>query len=129
MPGPTGDEVVVEQFLEGEELSVIALTDGYTVVPLPAAQDHKRVNDGDQVGPLVPTSLCMGAWRSRCYTCSWAREQGPNTGGMGAYAPAPLATPALLEKVMSTILKPTVRGLRKDGARPWVGGCPHTRAT
>jgi len=84
---------VVEQYLEGEEVSVLAITDGYTIVPLPPAQDHKRVNDGDQ---------------------------GPNTGGMGAYAPAPLATPALLNKVLERILRPTVEGLRRDGT-PYVG--------
>ena len=84
---------MVEQYLEGEEVSVLAITDGYTIVPLPPAQDHKRVNDGDQ---------------------------GPNTGGMGAYAPAPLATPALLNKILERILRPTVEGLRRDGT-PYVG--------
>ena len=91
--GAAGSEVVIEEFLEGEEVSVLAFCDGYTVVPLPAAQDHKRIFDGDA---------------------------GPNTGGMGAYAPAPLATPALLAQVQSRVLEPTVAGLRRDGM-PYVG--------
>ena len=86
--GAAGDEVVIEEFLEGEELSVMAFSDGYTVVPLPAAQDHKRAFDGDQ---------------------------GPNTGGMGAYAPAPLGTPALIATVVKKVLKPTVDGMRREG--------------
>ncbi|EEB90727.1 hypothetical protein MPER_11028, partial [Moniliophthora perniciosa FA553] len=88
-----GDEVVVEEFLEGPEISILALSDGYTIVPLPAAQDHKRIGEGDT---------------------------GPNTGGMGAYAPAPVATPAILEQIMNESLKPTIDGMRRDGF-PFVG--------
>lgn len=83
-----GDEVVVEELLEGPELSVLAFSDGYTVVPLPAAQDHKRIGEGDT---------------------------GLNTGGMGVYAPAPIATPAVLERIMKESLQPTINGMRKDG--------------
>ncbi len=83
-----GDEVVVEEFLEGDEISILAFSDGYTIVPLPAAQDHKRIFDGDK---------------------------GPNTGGMGCYAPAPVATPQLLAEIQKTILQPTIDGMRKDG--------------
>ena len=83
-----GDEVVVEEFLEGDEISVLAFSDGYTIVPLPAAQDHKRIFDGDK---------------------------GPNTGGMGCYAPAPVATPQLLAEIQKTVLQPTIDGMRKDG--------------
>ena len=67
--GSAGSEVVVEELLTGDEISVLAFTDGYTIVPLPAAQDHKRIGEGDT---------------------------GLNTGGMGAYAPAPVATPAII---------------------------------
>ncbi|ODV97528.1 hypothetical protein PACTADRAFT_52 [Pachysolen tannophilus NRRL Y-2460] len=91
--GHAGDEVVIEEFLQGDELSILCLCDGYTIIDLPPAQDHKRIGDGDQ---------------------------GLNTGGMGAYAPAPLATPALLAKIRSTILKPTIDGMRKDGY-PMIG--------
>lgn len=91
--GDAGDEVVVEEFLEGDELSILAFSDGYTVIDLPPAQDHKRIGDGDT---------------------------GLNTGGMGAYAPAPCGTPALLEEIRETILKPTIAGMRKDGF-PFVG--------
>ncbi|KAJ3413157.1 hypothetical protein HDV05_008360 [Chytridiales sp. JEL 0842] len=91
--GTAGDEVVIEERLEGEEVSVLAFTDGYTVVPCPGAQDHKRVNEGDK---------------------------GPNTGGMGAYAPAPIYTPSLQKEVYNTILKPSVDGMRKDRV-PFVG--------
>jgi phosphoribosylamine--glycine ligase len=91
--GAAGDEVVIEERLEGEEVSVLAFTDGVTVRVMPPAQDHKRLLDGDR---------------------------GPNTGGMGAYAPAPVATPELLEEVTRTILQPAVDGLRNEG-RPFVG--------
>lgn len=86
--GSAGDEIVIEERLEGDELSILALSDGYTIVDLPPAQDHKRINNGDT---------------------------GLNTGGMGAYAPAPVATPAVLDEIRSTILEPTIRGMRKDG--------------
>ncbi|BFZ54178.1 Bifunctional purine biosynthetic protein ADE1 [Savitreella phatthalungensis] len=91
--GAAGDEVVIEEFLEGEELSVLAFSDGYTIKAMPAAQDHKRIFDGDK---------------------------GPNTGGMGCYAPIPLETPQLVKTVADTILKPTIDGMRRDGF-PFVG--------
>ena len=86
--GEAGHEVVVEQFLEGEEASFFALCDGTTALPLISAQDHKRVFDGDK---------------------------GPNTGGMGAYSPAPIMTPEMEERVMETIIRPTVRAMAARG--------------
>ena len=86
--GEAGAAVLIEEFLEGEELSVHAVTDGKNLVILPGAQDHKRVGEGDT---------------------------GPNTGGMGAYAPAPKATPDLLREVRERILVPTLRGLAERG--------------
>jgi phosphoribosylamine--glycine ligase len=91
--GDAGKEIVVEEFLEGEELSVLALTDGERIVILPPAQDHKRVREGDE---------------------------GPNTGGMGAYTPVGLTSPALLARVRKEVLEPTLRQLAKDGA-PYAG--------
>ncbi len=91
--GAAGSEVVMEEFMEGEEASLFALTDGTSFVLLPTAQDHKRIGDGDT---------------------------GPNTGGMGAYAPAPLMTPALLEEASRTIVAPTLDGMRREGA-PYTG--------
>jgi phosphoribosylamine--glycine ligase len=91
--GAAGDHVVIEERLAGPEASVLAFSDGRTVALMPAAQDHKRVFDGDQ---------------------------GPNTGGMGAYAPAPLMTPALLDGVRRTVLQPTIDGLAAEGM-PYVG--------
>ncbi|CAE6421366.1 unnamed protein product [Rhizoctonia solani] len=91
--GSAGDEVVIEECLTGPELSVLAFSDGYTVVPLPAAQDHKRIGEGDT---------------------------GPNTGGMGAYAPAPVATPDVMSLIMRETLQPTIDGMRNDGF-PFVG--------
>ncbi|KAF8898949.1 bifunctional purine ADE1 [Infundibulicybe gibba] len=91
--GSAGSEVVIEELLTGPEISVLALSDGYTIVPLPVAQDHKRIGDGDV---------------------------GLNTGGMGAYAPAPIASPAILEQIMKESLRPTIDGMRKDGF-PFVG--------
>ncbi len=88
--GEAGREIVVEQFLEGEELSVLALTDGERIIVLPAAQDHKRLGEGDA---------------------------GPNTGGMGAYCPVGIATPALLERVRLEVLEPTLRELAARGTR------------
>jgi phosphoribosylamine--glycine ligase len=82
--GEAGDRIVVEEFLDGEEVSFMALTDGTTVLPLASSQDHKRAYDGDS---------------------------GPNTGGMGAYSPAPVMTEALHERVMREIMIPVVRGL------------------
>ena len=86
--GDAGNQVVLEERLVGEEASLLAFTDGVTVVPMVAAQDHKRVGDGDV---------------------------GPNTGGMGAYAPAPVVTPQLLRQIQDTILQPMIDGLRQDG--------------
>ena len=86
--GDAGCQVVLEERLIGEEASLLAFTDGFTVVPMVAAQDHKRVGDGDT---------------------------GPNTGGMGAYAPAPVMTTQLLAEVQQTILQPMIDGLRNDG--------------
>jgi phosphoribosylamine--glycine ligase len=86
--GTAGNRVVVEECLEGEELSFLALTDGKTVLPLAPAQDHKRAFDGDA---------------------------GPNTGGMGAYSPAPLVTEALHQHIMDDIMVPTVRALAAAG--------------
>jgi phosphoribosylamine--glycine ligase len=88
--GDAGARVVVEEFLEGEELSFMAITDGDTVLPLAESQDHKRVFDHDR---------------------------GPNTGGMGAYSPVPIMTPALRNHVMRDIMEPVVDGLARQGAR------------
>jgi phosphoribosylamine--glycine ligase len=86
--GAAGAEAVIEEFLEGEEASFFALTDGSTIVPFGSAQDHKRVGDGDT---------------------------GPNTGGMGAYSPAPVLTPLLQGEVIERIVAPTVRTLADEG--------------
>ncbi len=91
--GEAGAEVVIEERLEGEEVSLLAFTDGKTVRPMPPARDHKRLHDGNA---------------------------GPNTGGMGAYAPAPLCPPAMVEELTRTILQPTVDGLRAEGI-PFIG--------
>lgn len=87
--GKAGSEVLVEEFLDGEELSVLALTDGEHFAILPPAQDHKRLQDGDF---------------------------GPNTGGMGAYCPVGVATPTLLRRVADEIMAPTLRALKAEGA-------------
>ncbi len=91
--GEAGDDIVIEERLSGPEVSLLAFTDGKTVVPMVAAQDHKRSFDGDQ---------------------------GPNTGGMGAYAPAPRVTPALVDEALRTVLQPAVDGLAAQGT-PYVG--------
>jgi phosphoribosylamine---glycine ligase len=91
--GPAGDEIVVEDFLAGEEASFFALVDGEDALPLTAAQDHKRAGDGDT---------------------------GPNTGGMGAFSPAPSLTPAVEGEVMDRIVLPTVAAMRQAG-RPFKG--------
>jgi phosphoribosylamine--glycine ligase len=88
--GDAGARVVVEEFLAGEEASFIVMVDGKHVLPLASSQDHKRLLDGDQ---------------------------GPNTGGMGAYSPAPIVTPQLHARVMREIILPTVRGMEKEGIR------------
>ncbi|HEX2886161.1 phosphoribosylamine--glycine ligase [Vineibacter terrae] len=87
--GAAGSAVVIEEFLQGEEASFFALVDGTHALPLVAAQDHKRVGDGDT---------------------------GPNTGGMGAYSPAPCVTPQIAERVMAEIVRPTVRAMAAEGA-------------
>lgn len=86
--GSAGAEVVIEEFLEGEEASFFALCDGETAIAFASAQDHKRVGDGDT---------------------------GPNTGGMGAYSPAPVMTPELTERVMAEIIRPTVAAMQAEG--------------
>jgi phosphoribosylamine--glycine ligase len=91
--GKAGDVVVVEEFLEGEEASFIAMVDGTHVLPLATSQDHKRRDDGDL---------------------------GPNTGGMGAYSPAPVVTPQVHERVMNEVMWPTVRALAAEGT-PYTG--------
>jgi phosphoribosylamine--glycine ligase len=91
--GEAGAEVVIEECLVGEEASVFALVDGATALPLASAQDHKQVGDGDT---------------------------GPNTGGMGAYSPAPIVTDDLAHRVMDEILQPTVHAMREEG-RPYKG--------
>jgi len=91
--GAAGDELVIEEFLDGEEASFFALCDGATAVPLVAAQDHKRVGDGDT---------------------------GPNTGGMGAYSPAPVFTDDLRDQVMETVILPAVRTMAAEG-KPYTG--------
>ncbi len=88
--GASGTRILVEQRLSGPEVSVLALCDGERVLPLAPARDHKRVGDGDQ---------------------------GPNTGGMGAYSPAPIVTPQLHARVMREIILPTVAGMEKEGIR------------
>tara|TARA_Y100001960_G_scaffold119645_1_gene128042 strand:- start:917 stop:2191 length:1275 start_codon:yes stop_codon:yes gene_type:complete len=90
--GSAGREVVVEEFLDGEEVSFFAIVDGQTALPLASAQDHKAVGDGDT---------------------------GPNTGGMGAYSPAPVMTEELHHKIMSRIIEPTVVAMNAEG-------CPYT---
>lgn len=91
--GAAGDKVVIEEKLEGKEMSYFAISDGKTVLPLVAACDYKRVNDGDQ---------------------------GPNTGGMGSYSPPYFLTPALEMRVLDNVIKPTVAAMEKEG-RPYRG--------
>jgi phosphoribosylamine--glycine ligase len=91
--GESGREVVIEEFLEGEEASFIVMADGAHILPLATSQDHKRLLDGDA---------------------------GPNTGGMGAYSPAPVVTSALHERIMREVIVPTVQGLARDGM-PYTG--------
>ncbi|MBT9368861.1 phosphoribosylamine--glycine ligase [Rhizobium sp. CSW-27] len=91
--GAAGAEVVVEAYLDGEEASFFCLSDGKTALALATAQDHKRVGDGDT---------------------------GPNTGGMGAYSPAPVMTPEMVERTMTEIIEPTIRGMAESG-HPFTG--------
>lgn len=83
-----GDSIVVEECLDGPEASILAISDGDNVVVLETSQDHKRIFDNDE---------------------------GPNTGGMGAYSPAPVVTPALYEQIVQTVIKPTINGMKSDG--------------
>lgn len=91
--GAAGSRVVIEEFLAGEEASFICITDGTNVVPFATSQDHKARDEGDR---------------------------GPNTGGMGAYSPAPVVTPAVYDRIMAEVVTPTVRGMAEDGV-PYVG--------
>ncbi len=86
--GSAGETIIVEEFLEGEEVSILAISDGTTIVPLAPAQDHKAIFDGDK---------------------------GPNTGGMGAYSPAPLLTPAMEADILENILEPTIQAMDDEG--------------
>jgi phosphoribosylamine--glycine ligase len=90
--GNAGEQVVIEEFLDGEEASFFAFTDGNNFLPLASSQDHKQVFDGDK---------------------------GPNTGGMGAYSPAPVVTPALYDEIIDKVIKPTIQGMAEEG-------CPYT---
>jgi len=91
--GEAGHRVVVEEFLTGEEASFIVMVDGEHILPLATSQDHKRLGDGDT---------------------------GPNTGGMGAYSPAPVVTPEIHARIMHEVIEPTVRGMSEEG-RPYTG--------
>ncbi len=91
--GEAGKRIVVEEFLQGEEASFIVMTDGLHVLPLATSQDHKARDDGDK---------------------------GPNTGGMGAYSPAPVVTPEIHARVMREVIEPTVAGMASEG-RPYTG--------
>ena len=91
--GEAGHRVVIEEFLAGEEASFIVMVDGEHVLPLATSQDHKRLLDGDR---------------------------GPNTGGMGAYSPAPVVTPAIHARILREVIEPTVRGMRAEG-HPYIG--------
>ncbi len=91
--GAAGSRVIIEEYLEGEEASFIALCDGRTALPLATSQDHKRLLDGDR---------------------------GPNTGGMGAYSPAPVVTPAVHAKAMREVIQPALAGMQREGT-PYVG--------
>ncbi|CAL8290923.1 unnamed protein product, partial [Lota lota] len=93
MFGAAGDTVVVEELLDGEEVSCLCFSDGTTVAPMPPAQDHKRLQDGDL---------------------------GPNTGGMGAYCPTPQVSAELLEQIRVTVLQKTIDGMKAEGA-PYIG--------
>ncbi len=91
--GEAGSRVVIEEFLEGEEASFIVMVDGEHILPMATSQDHKRVGEGDT---------------------------GPNTGGMGAYSPAPVVTPEVHDRIMSEVIEPTVKGMAAEG-NPYTG--------
>jgi len=86
--GPSGEKIIIEEFMEGEEVSILVITDGLDFVSLPSSQDHKRIGDNDT---------------------------GKNTGGMGAYSPSPIITNELLTQVEEKIIKPTLEGMRTEG--------------
>ena len=88
--GDAGARIVIEEFLNGEEVSFIVICDGKTILPLASSQDHKRLLDNDL---------------------------GPNTGGMGAYSPAPIVTPEIHNKIMNDVIHPTIEGMKKDGIK------------
>ena len=88
--GAAGDRIIIEEFLTGEEASFIVFTDGNTIIPMPTSQDHKPIHDNDQ---------------------------GPNTGGMGAYSPAPVITEKLQQKIMDEIMYPIIRGMAAEGRK------------
>ncbi|MEW6621436.1 MAG: phosphoribosylamine--glycine ligase [bacterium] len=91
--GAAGNKIVIEEFLHGEEASILAFTDGKTVIPMVSSQDHKAIFDGDK---------------------------GPNTGGMGAYSPAPIITKEMMDEIQNKILTPTIQGLAKE-ERKYIG--------
>jgi phosphoribosylamine--glycine ligase len=91
--GDAGHRVVIEEFLDGEEASFIVMADGNNILPMATSQDHKRVGDGDS---------------------------GPNTGGMGAYSPAPVVTPAIHDRIMAEVIRPTIDGMAAEGL-PYTG--------
>ena len=86
--GDSGAQIVIEEFLEGEELSLLGFTDGKTIIPMVPSQDHKRIFDHDM---------------------------GPNTGGMGAYAPAPIGSSTVMEDAMEKVMKPLIAAMAKEG--------------
>ena len=91
--GAAGSRIVVEEFLDGEEASFIVVTDGTSILPMATSQDHKARDEGDV---------------------------GPNTGGMGAYSPAPVVTPAVADRIMNEVIRPTLEGMQADG-HPYLG--------
>ena len=91
--GASGSKIIIEECMIGEEASIFAFSDGTHILPLASSQDHKRIDDNDE---------------------------GPNTGGMGAYSPAPVVTPNLFEKIRTEVLEPCIRGMAEDG-HPYVG--------
>jgi len=91
--GDAGKEIIIEEFMQGEEASFFVISDGKNIVPLASAQDHKRIGEG---------------------------ETGPNTGGMGAYSPAPIINESLTKKILNQIIWPTIKGMQKEGS-PYIG--------